>query len=366
MVDQIKTKADRSRLEQRREPYWDRIKKGCYVGYRVSVKSGDGTWIARWRNPDGKQQFNALGNQDSYDKAVAAALSWFDHCVKTDGSPFMTVWEVCLHYIESLESEGRETTATDVSYRFKRNIQSHEIASISMETLRPRHITTWRNGLEMAPSSVNRNLASLLAAFNLAYKQNLVADNSPWRGIKKLAAPANPRDRWLSIDERKRLLDACQPDLRSFVLGLILTGARPGELASVKVSDVNLSERLITMNGKVGRRKVSVSSEMLELCKSQAKGKAGSVFLFRRDDGKKWTRHNWDTPFEEAVEKSGLGKDVVLYVLRHSAISEMVKSGMSVFAVAKYCGTSSEQIDKHYGHLCPKGVSAELDTIKLV
>ncbi|MDK2576081.1 hypothetical protein QO025_24450, partial [Burkholderia pseudomallei] len=57
---------------------------------------------------------------------------------------------------------------------------------------------------------------------------------------------------------------------------------------------------------------------------------------------------------------------VVMYSLRHTAISEMIASGIDSFEVARMAGTSTEMIDKHYGHLQHDRMRAKLDAIAIV
>ena len=84
----IDTPSARAKLPKRREPYWVVLTKGCAVGYRRGKNGGN--WIARWRNPEGKQQYHALGAADDalsqeesggkalpYAEAQAAAREWF-------------------------------------------------------------------------------------------------------------------------------------------------------------------------------------------------------------------------------------------------------------------------------------------------
>src|SRR3954464_6470893 len=58
----LDTRSARSKLQQRREPYWTVISGGCALGYRRGCKSG--TWVARMRDERGKQHYSALGAAD--------------------------------------------------------------------------------------------------------------------------------------------------------------------------------------------------------------------------------------------------------------------------------------------------------------
>jgi hypothetical protein len=54
---------DRSKLKPRREPYWSREAKGCYLGFRKMTASTTGAWVARFLDEaTGKQIYKSLGD----------------------------------------------------------------------------------------------------------------------------------------------------------------------------------------------------------------------------------------------------------------------------------------------------------------
>ena len=50
-LDLSKVKA-RDDLKAQREPYWQRLRAGCSLGYRPSKRGSTGTWIARAYDED--------------------------------------------------------------------------------------------------------------------------------------------------------------------------------------------------------------------------------------------------------------------------------------------------------------------------
>ena len=54
---------ERDALRSQREPYWQRIRPGCFLGYRPSAREGAGTWIARAYDEDQRRySLKALGD----------------------------------------------------------------------------------------------------------------------------------------------------------------------------------------------------------------------------------------------------------------------------------------------------------------
>ncbi len=63
--------------------------------------------------------------------------------------------------------------------------------------------------------------------------------------------------------------------------------------------------------------------------------------------GQRWNKDSWKKIFKDAVEAAKLPDAVVMYALRHTAISEMILAGMDSFIVAKLAGTSVAMIEGH-------------------
>ena len=119
------------------------------------------------------------------------------------------------------------------------------------------------------------------------------------------------------------------------------------------------------MDGKTGRRTVSLSSAAISFFKEQVRDRIGKAPLLSRTDGKRWDRFAWRDGIREAVKAAELPPDVVLYNLRHAAISEMLVSGIDATIVAQLAGTSTAMIDKHYGHLIHDRTRIKLDAVHM-
>src|ERR1700737_2963775 len=83
----LSRKRGRERLTVRREPYWQRLTEGQYLGFR----RGPDTWIARYRAPsrhsnsDEPQQYHALGEAMEFDDAKAKAELWLAQIAGSTG-----------------------------------------------------------------------------------------------------------------------------------------------------------------------------------------------------------------------------------------------------------------------------------------
>ena len=64
-------------MTPRHAPYWQKVRESCHIGYRKLTAESTGTWIARYRDEEGKYQLCSLGALDAY-----AGHIRFDEAVK--------------------------------------------------------------------------------------------------------------------------------------------------------------------------------------------------------------------------------------------------------------------------------------------
>ncbi|MEE4379622.1 MAG: site-specific integrase [Candidatus Competibacteraceae bacterium] len=205
-----------------------------------------------------------------------------------------------------------------------------------------------------SPASVVRHLAALSHAFTVAVKEWGWLEDNP---CKKVSRPKEPRGRvrFLSDSERTRLLSACResrnPHLFDAVVLSLSTGARQGEILSLRWSQVGLSEGVIrlewTKNGE--RRALPLAGLALDLMKQRAKVRlinTDLVFPNRRGDGPADLRDAWLV----ALRKADL-KDFRFHDLRHSAASYLAMNGATLAEIAEVLGHKTLQMVKRYTHL---------------
>ena len=378
MANALDSKTKRSGLPSRREPYWNPLQKGAAIGFR-KLESGDGTWIARWRDDQGKQKYRALGNLSEYDEAAKAARSWVESCEGGASHKATSVKEACEAYVTSLKNEGRNNTAKDAEGRFNRLVYTDSIGTLHLDKLRTSHLAKWMNDqiddddeaddddIRRSKDSANRNTATLRAALNLALKNRLVASDTGWKTVRLFQKVKSRRkDAFLGMDQRRALLAACPDDLKQLVKAMLLTGARPGELATLNASDFDKRLGCLTLRGKTGARTVAISTAASAFFAEVGKDKIGAAPMLATSYGQRWNKDSWKKIFKEAATIANLPEAVVMYSLRHTAISEMILAGMDSFIVAKLAGTSVAMIEANYGHLKHSIVTAKLDSVAML
>lgn len=379
MGKRIDTPTARKTLVARPAPYFQRLEQGAFIGYR-KLDENTGTWVARLRNEHGKQINHTLGTFDTFDLACKAAREWLA-AAKGGVIEDITVEEACKRYVANRRAEKGDDNADDAEGRFRRTVNGKPIGKLKLSALRTLHITEWRNNLaeineddedladdpdaaRRAKDTTNRYLAAFKAALNFAYKMGLVSSTEQWDRVESYKGVGKRRERLLTIAERKKLLMASPPDLRAFLKALLLTGARPGEMANATVRNLDKTG-LLTLDGKTGKRTVAISADALIHLTECAGERGDDQPLLIRDDGQAWARYYWRDKFQAARSAAEM-EDVVVYALRHAAITEFIVSGIDPMSVAKITGTSIDMICKHYGHLMKEKITAQLSKVKML
>lgn len=379
---QIHKSGIRKSLAPRREPYWSRISRGQYIGFR-KLLDGEGTWIARRRSDDGKQEYKSLGfDTDAFgiDQATAAAEHWFklkDSDIKDD---IVTVADACRRYVEERRTSKSESCAHDAHKRFERTvygrrhpkteevvIDENALGKRELAKLRATHIKTWRDGLDIGSAASNRTLTALKAALYLAVSErNVIASQAQeWAEVTPL--PTKRRQQvFLDLDQRRAFIEAASGAARNLIHAAIVTGARPGELVHALRSQWDGRTASMTFSGKTGTRTVPLSATAAALFDKLAKAKLPTAHLLPRDDGNPWPHSGWDEPVKEAAKKAGLPERVTLYSCRHSWITQAITDGMSILDVARLQGTSIQMIEATYGHLVASAARERLAKVTML
>ena len=378
MAVNLKSKSSRDALKPKRNPYFHSLEKGLYVGYRRSSE-GEGTWVAR-RLKEGTKayEFRSLGTitgADAFKEAVKQTQTWATAVDLGASHKGVTVTKVCETYVAHQTNQKGKSSATDAAGRFKRLVYDQTIGKIMLDKLRTTHLRTWmddqldddgdEDDLRRSKDSANRNLNTLKAALNLALKDRLVATDAGWKTITPFPKAGKRRTGDLNPDERASLLSRCDTDLAALVKVLMLTAVRPGEISNANVSSFNASQGTIELTGKTGTRIVTLSTAAVEFLKTQTRNKLPSAPLLSDAFRNRWNKDSWKKRFKDAVRAAKLPDNVVMYTLRHVAISEMIAGGVDSFLVARLAGTSTAMIDKHYGHLRHAQTRAMLDAVTM-
>ena len=377
---------DRQALLGRREPHWQRLHTGCFVGYRPSTSKVGGTWIARAYDADRlSYRLKTLGDLGSLPprerfQAAKGAAEEFARMVEAGGfveDRLETVEDACRRY-----AVGRE----DVQGRFQRHVYGDPIAKMKLVRLRRHHLYEWRRRLEQtpamvtrrkkgpnkyrprAPASVNRDMAMIRAALNRVLAPGTPDSEAAWQeALRPIRNAGRQRTLYLDKQQRRSLLQKVEASAEPFVRALCLLPLRPGAVAQLTAGDFDVRTSELTIGkDKSGKpRRILIPREVARLFASQAKGKPSAAPLIARPNGKPWDRSSWKLPIAKAAREAELPAAATAYTLRHSTITDLVNGGLPLLTVAQISDTSVEMIERHYGHLCRHAAVEALSALAL-
>lgn len=200
--------------------------------------------------------------------------------------------------------------------------------------------------------TANRSLSVLSVVFDHARKELRWIDSNPCRDVSR--SPDSPvRVRFLTDDERKRLLAACReardPRLYPLVLLALTTGARRGELLGLKWQDLDLKRgRAVLHDTKTRRREsLTIHGEALDILKRAAKTPHISGYVFSSIDGKPSFPRG---PWEDAFKTAGV-ENFRFHDLRHTFANHLLRAGATLAEVKSALRHSTFAAVQRYAHL---------------
>jgi site-specific recombinase XerD len=382
MANKIDTVTARNKLKIRREPYWQRISKGFFIGFRKMSDSSSGTWLLRNCGENGHEIERSLGTLDDYpqhgrfDKAVDSAREWLANATRPPqevvevSQKVPTVMDACDAYLKAIRDlKGiKSRAALDLEARYRRLVRSDPIHEVELSKLTREHCNDFRRRLvetpvrvnkagdlrERSKDTVNRDIAALRAALNLALEERLVTSDYAWRKpFKSFKNVSKRRTLYLDREQRRKFIQYATVDVAEFLRGLSMLPLRPGALAALIVEsfEPRLDVLRIGKDKSGNDRYIKLPNETARLLECAGKNKPPTAPLFARADGLAWNKDSWKKPIKEAAKSAGLPLRTTAYTLRHSVISDLVHGGLDLLTVAQLSGTSVAMIEKHYGHL---------------
>ena len=369
----------RERLAERHSPYFQRIGKGAFLGFR----RGPETWCARFRARDGKQIYKFLGGPLEFDDAKEAAEEWVAKLAGSSVRSFTrsTVRAALEAYLTDLRHHGRDETAGEAEGRFKTVVFGDSFADLQLESVTRDDVQEWRERSREGRQArtVNRHVRAVVAGLNRAIELGYIGNPAAWklRALSDDLEDSGETAVFLDASQRKAIISAASAFAAPFFRALELTGGRPRELAAALVADFDgRTLRLAHRKGrppKLRPRHVVLGTEAIEFFKKQAQDKPPSAYLFTEDGETPWRRHIWAREMRAAIAKCNetargkmrISTDASAYSLRHARISELLQVyRVDPLTVAAQTGTSLVMIERAYLRFIPSALQEKLAALE--
>jgi integrase len=205
-------------------------------------------------------------------------------------------------------------------------------------------------------ATVNRYIATLSAVLSFAVDERSLLDRNPVSSVSR-KVESRGRTRFLLDAERTALVDACTKSdwapLHTLVLLAISTGARRGELLSLRWADVDLKAgRALVRESKNGeQRTLPLAGKALDALRAlKLNGSGRSEWVFPNPSGHPGPFENFDAQWYAALEAAGIS-DFHFHDLRHTTASMLAAQGASLLEIADVLGHKTLAMVKRYSHL---------------
>jgi len=332
-------------------------------------------WVGEYRDL-GIIKRKALGNKKIITKTMAREmLKKIEQKVKLGQYDMLdatipTLKEFSEDYLKYIRYIKRNRSWKDTIYHLrslKSTLGDKKLSEITSGNIDDYKLTRL---LKVKPASVNRELACLSHLFNYAKREKRFFAENPV-SISKLLPENNQVERILTLEEETKLLILCNPYLKPIIVTALQTGLRKNEILTLKWSNVDLDNNVITLdhtNTKNKKtRRVPINSVLRKLLleqKSKYRGydnitniqkykkdkeeKQNYVFLSAAE--KPYKRHDSiKGAFERSCKKAGIN-GLRFHDLRHTVATRMIEAGASIVAVSRILGHADLKTTMRYAH----------------
>ncbi|MEE9913203.1 MAG: site-specific integrase [Deltaproteobacteria bacterium] len=316
-------------------------------------------WI-NYRLPGGKQKRESIGfsieeakDADGKRRSQKRENRIFD--IKPEAK--MSFNELTKWY---LDLESVKALARYPILRINLNTFNAAFGNTIVNTLKPVDLENYqakRKAQGHADSYVDQQIAMARAMINKAFDNDIVGGDTikVFKRVKKLLkGNSNARDRVLSTDEFKKLIDALPLHTKAIVATGYYGGMRKGEVLNLTWNHIDMKNRVISLNASETKdreaRKIPICDALYSILESIPKAiHDNHVFLFKGKPIK-----DFRTALRMACRKSGIpyGRETkdgfVFHDTRHCFNTNMRRSGVPESVIMKITGHSTREMFLRY------------------
>jgi integrase len=323
----------------------------------------NGRWVAVWYE-NGRRRRWTLAAESATDARAAFREFCQERDRLTQPARRVTVSDCFSEYLKEKIAQGK-VSATRMADAWK-------ALSPTFDKLRPQDITgslvrgyIERRRLRVSDGTIHTELGYLRAALGHAFKHGMVEVVPPIT----LPSKPRPKDRHLTPEEARRLIDACaMPHVRLFVQLALYTAGRPSSILDLTWDRVHFRDGKIQLDNPQrdrtakGRATVPIAACLVEPLR-QAQLAALTDYVIE------WAGkpiRSIKKGIQRAARRGGVGGvvGVTPYVLRHTAAVWMAEADVPMHRISQYLGhTSTAVTERVYARFSPSYLRAGTDAI---
>lgn len=219
---------------------------------------------------------------------------------------------------------------------------------------------------DVRPATLNKDLGTLKSAFNYALKLNWI-NNNPFNKTKKISLPDKERLSF-SVEEFNFLISVIpEGNIKNIVLFAYYSGCRLSEIINLQINDIDFVNETITLRNKedfktkTGKiRQIPLTKELRDILTRNINTKDKIVninpynkneYIFKNVQCYKYSGDYITHLFKKYCREAGLPERFHFHCLRHTYITNMIKSGVNINYVKELAGHSTIQTTMIYTHI---------------
>lgn len=331
-------------------------------------------WLAVWNEPDGRRRKRAFTTRDAADDHLAQVRTHqLSGAYITRDRGAITLAAMAQEWTVA-HPEWSHSTRTRNESILRRHVLPRW-GGLPLDVIREEDVQAWVNALPGAVGTRRRIHQVLSGVLTLAVQRKRLTVNPAAR----VAFPASDarQMRPLTVREVDIFVAAHPPYLRTWARFLAYTGLRVSEAAGLRVGDVDLERRRVTVREAIvvvdgrkieqarlksaaSQRVVPLYGELVDDLRVIVTGRASGERLFLGRNGATMNRANYSRrTFRTAAAAAGR-EGMTPHELRHTAVSLAIAAGGSVKVVQAIAGHSDATVTLGvYSHL----FDDDLDTV---
>lgn len=347
------------------------------------LKNGNVAYYINYRDENGKPVKKKVGVKtkqsnytvkDAYDRLIEVKhkLSTGDESpIKPQRKKKLPFGEVFEHYLSSIKNTKKSWKDDESIYEnHLKHLEKRDIKSLKLsdfEELQRSKVKEVSDltGKPLSQKTVNNILATARQIINYAIKYELVKNyiNPIANGKLKMFKPDNQRNNFFTKEQALKLLEKLkkQPNVSLYRLTVLLlfTGARFGEVASLRWSDINFETKMIYFKPtKDGNARWIIMNEIVLDVVQGLKSEKNSDLIITNLKGTQFTEmpDKWQEIVDELIEgnkNASRQYRLTPHSLRHTHASWLAMGGLDILHIRDQLGHKKIDMTMRYAHLIP-------------
>jgi integrase len=238
----------------------------------------------------------------------------------------------------------------------------YTLSEITPKTINEYKVKRRNEGIR--PATLNRELATMKRAFNLAIREWEWVKENPVARVS-MEEENNKRDRWLTSEEEERLLKVCPEWLRELMIFALNTGMRLGETISLEWKGVDFFRKTVTVFKSKNKepRTIPMNEAVFEMLKKKARVKSiRTNLVFYTQAHAMYNKTSIDHAFKTITKKAKI-ENLKFHDLRHTFASRLVQLGKDLYKVQRLLGHKNPSMTQRYAHHCPESLRDAVEVL---